>query len=370
MIGGVTTGMRDALLALLKGEPAGRRVWTADLTYWMAGEKQRGRGDGAWDTAEGYLALHRDLGVMPYYDYTRFWAARAVYDATVSETWEQDGARSVHRIRTPKGEVREEHLQLPESACSGCTRHFIQDERDLDVLAYLLEHRRLEPENLDDYYERFRAWSAYDGIPCLGLPRSPLASFCYEWAGIENAVYLLLDQEETVRRVLGLMEAQEAPIVDAVCRLKPPLVHFPDNLDSENLTSLYDEHLGPTHRRRLERLHDAGIAAAVHLDGAVRGLLPKLAAAGFDAVEALTPKPAGDIGVAEMRDLVAGTKTVLWGGVPGAMFAPPYTWADMERHVERVLAEWRGRPFVLGVADQIPPDGDVSFCRKIAEMIR
>ena len=66
--------------------------------------------------------------------------------------------------------------------------------------------------------------------------RSPLASFVYEWAGLQNASYLLMDCEEKVRRVLELMEEQERPVMDAVCEVRPPLVHFRDNLSSDNLT--------------------------------------------------------------------------------------------------------------------------------------
>ena len=36
---------------------------------------------------------------------------------------------------------------------------------------------------------------------------------------------------------------------------------------------------------------EAGVRAAVHLDGEVRGLLPRLAEVGFDAVESITPAP-------------------------------------------------------------------------------
>ncbi|MBI2440832.1 MAG: hypothetical protein HYV35_05610 [Lentisphaerae bacterium] len=52
------------------------------------------------------------------------------------------------------------------------------------------------------------------------------------------------------------------------------------------------------------------------------------------------------------------------------MFAPPYTWKDVARHLERLLESWRGQRFIVGVADQVPPDGDINFCRRIAEFIR
>jgi hypothetical protein len=165
---------------------------------------------------------------------------------------------------------------------------------------------------------------------------------------------------------MRLMEEQEQPVLDALCRLAPPLVHFPDNLSSENLGGWYDVYMAPGHRHRLARLHEAGVACAVHLDGTVRGLLPKLAAIGFDSVEALTPSPAGDITVEEMEQLTRDSDLVLWGGVPGAMFARPFKWLDMATHVEHTLTAWKNRRFILGVADQVPPDGDVDFCRRIA----
>ncbi|HEY3415282.1 MAG TPA: hypothetical protein VGM23_00230 [Armatimonadota bacterium] len=201
------------------------------------------------------------------------------------------------------------------------------------------------------------------------MPHSPLSSFLVEWAGIEDGNYLIADCDMTVREVMALLQAIEAPVLDALCELRPPLVHFPDNLSSENFTGLYDVWMAPTHQWRLDRLHAAGVPVAVHLDGTVRGLLPKLAMLGFDSVEALTPRPVGDIALAEMRQVAGNDTLILWGGVPGAMFAPPYTWADMERHIAELLAYWGGTPFIIGVADQVPPDGDITFCQRIAEMV-
>ena len=48
---------------------------------------------------------------------------------------------------------------------------------------------------------------------------------------------------------------------------------------------------------------------------------------------------------------------------------PPFTWEEMEAHVRRVLNSWGRRPFVLGIADQIPPNGNIDFCRRIADIV-
>ena len=361
--------MLDSFLKLIQGERPKRVVWTADISYWMAGRKAAGTYDRAWDTEQGYLQLHRDLKIMPYYFYDKFWVASPQYSDDIKLAQDTQGERTLSRIETPAGTLTEVNTYLAGSCCSACTKHYVESEEDLDVLLYILKHRELKPANLDDYSDRMTLWRQYDGLPSLGLPRSPLPSFIYEWAGIETATYLLIDCEQKVTEVLRLMAEQEEPIIEAVCELKPPLVHFADNLSSNNLTSYYDCYMRAAHAERLERLHAAGVKAAVHLDGTVRGLLSKLVEVGFDAVEALTPLPAGDLSLDEIQRVAGSDKVILWGGVPGAMFAGPYRWSDMEEHVQKLLDCWGERPFVVGVADQVPPDGDISFCPRIAEIL-
>jgi hypothetical protein len=361
--------MLESLLHLLDGQPPRQIVWTADVTYWIAGRQEDGSALPQWDTEEGYLQLHNDLGIFPYYHYKTFWAGEPRYDASVELVEQRHDNVHTSHIKTPRGELTKRSVYSPDSCSLGIVKHFVKTEADLDVLLDLIERRTLTPSNLDDWPARRNLWKSHDGYPCIGLPRSPLASLFVEWAGLESATYLIMDCPQKVQPLLQMMEEQESPILDAVCRLAPTLVHFPDNLTSESLTGLYDPYMAGPHRRRIDRLHAAGVKCAVHLDGAVKGLLPKLVRSGFDAVEALTPRPAGDLTPEQMRDLADSPSVILWGGVPGVMFAPPYTWPQMKAHVERLLVAWKGQPFVLGVADQVPPDGHIDFCRKIADLV-
>jgi hypothetical protein len=249
-------------------------------------------------------------------------------------------------------------------------RYAVQNEDDLKVFIYILERRRLEPTNILTYRDRFESWASGDGVPIVTMPQSPLPTMLARWAGVENTAYMMADCPDLLVAAMDLMEQQEAPILDAFCEVAPPVVHFADNLSSENSAGYFDRHMADRYRRRLDRLHAAGIACAVHLDGTVRGLLPKLAAVGFDAVESLTPAPVGDVAVREMRHFAGREDLVLWGGVPGAMFAPPFTWDQVRAHVESLLDSWAGGPFILCTADQVPPNGDITFCDRIAELVR
>jgi len=359
----------ESFHSLLKGGTPDRVIWTADITYWIEGMRVRGSANPSWSTEKGYLELCRELRIMPYYWYDKFWLGEPVYDDTVRVTVEARGTAARRSWVTSAGTLTEELTFMKASSSSAHTLYPVADRRDLDVFLYLLEHRELRPSNIEDYLVRVELWKTFDGIPSIAMPRSPLASFFYEWAGVENAVYLMVDYPGIIRKIFSIMDRQEEPIIDAVCRLAPPVVHFADNLSGDNFTGLYDDFMRAGHRKRIQRFHDAGIACAVHLDGKVSGLLPKLAAAGFDAIEALTPEPGGDLPVEMMREIAQNNRVILWGGIPGILFAPPYTWKDMRAHVHRVLDTWKGTPFILGVADQVPPDGDIDFCRRIADLI-
>jgi len=108
----------------------------------------------------------------------------------------------------------------------------------------------------------------------------------------------------------------------------------------------------------------------VHLDGRVRGLLPLLASCGFDGVESITPAPVGDVSIPDLRQVAANPQTILWGGIPGAMFGPSWTRTQICEHTTQLLESLaEGGRLVVGSADQIPPNGNLEFCAVISETI-
>jgi hypothetical protein len=362
--------MRESFLKMLNGDVPNKIVWTADIFYWIAGRKMAGQADTQWESELGYLKLCRELGIMPYYWYEKFWLGVPRYRNVDFTEDCSIPAKRISRWETPVGKLFSETVFVSESCSEACVKYPVENEEDLKTLLYLLEHRHLVPDCIDDYQNRLNLWAEYDGIPSIAMPRSPLSGFFYEWAGLQNGIYMLMDFTEIVKEILRLMEQQESPIMDAVCKLSPPVVHFADNLSSENFVSLFDSFMLEPYKRRLNRLHAAGVKCAVHLDGTVKGLLPKLANVGFDAIEALTPKPAGDITVEEMRTLTKNKDVILWGGMPGAMFAEPFTWNEIEKHIEDLIEAWNGTRFVIGVADQVPANGNIEFVKKISEFLK
>jgi hypothetical protein len=117
------------------------------------------------------------------------------------------------------------------------------------------------------------------------------------------------------------------------------------------------------------RIREAGKFSFVHMDGTLRGLVGPVASTGFTVIESFTPAPVGNVEVTEIRDMV-GPGTVLWGGMPGAFFSPVTSDEDFEAHLNHVLDVMTTQPgFVLGCADQVPPDGLADRILRIAEVV-
>lgn len=357
---------RERLLAPFRGLVANPPAWTADLTYWHDATAQRGQLDARYRGPDGLRRLHQDLGVCNYYNY-----GESPYNGRYADVEyhqeEKDGVRRRY-WRTPEGTLTDQWRFLTEACCWAHEEYAVKELSDFKPLVFLYEHFRCEPNH--------EAWARADeaigdeGVKLTAMPRSPLPALLADWCGVEKTIYFLMDAPDATAEILAIIDQANDEAVAMALASSAILFHFCDNLDSSASTSFFETYMKDYYERRLAQVHQAGKYAVVHLDGRVRGLLPKLAACGFDGVESITPAPVGDVRVEEARALAGNDRLILWGGVPGAMFASPWTEKDVREHTRRVVQAWRkdGR-LVVGSADQVPPDGRIEFCRAIAETV-
>lgn len=354
--------LRERFLAAVSGAVDVPSLLVPDLSYWLAAHPLSGG-----NSLETVAAFHQSLGVMPYYAYGTSLHGLEFPGVQV-RTVDAGQGRTVTTWETPLGLLHREVTLLPASVARAVTRYPVQCAQDLERLVSMYRLGRVLRTPRDKVEARTRVAERFDGYAILPAPRSPVPALLTDWAGVMNGVVLMADQPELCEEFFQLVARLCLEAIDVICAVAPPFIHVCDNLTSDVYTSYFAQYLGPYYTEMLGRLHAAGIRVGTHLDGTVRGLLPLLASVGFDVVEALTPAPVGDVAAAQMRAL-AGPKTVLWGGLPGAMFAPPWNWEQFHHHLLEVLAAWRGSPFILGIGDQLPPDGEIEFVRRSAQLL-
>ena len=255
---------------------------------------------------------------------------------------------------------------MPESFCWGISKHPVETISDLKLFLNILRRGRIVP-HLEQHRTLREQWGER-GLLCLAVPRTPIPALIAEWCGVMATTFLSFDAPDLLGEVLLEMDRLADPVYHALVEYGPEVVHFADNISGENVGSFWDQHMAPVYRRRLQQLHDAGVICVIHNDGTVGGILDKIAQVGFDAAEAITPAPVGDVDPADLRALAGRDDFVLWGMVPGVMFHRDWSESRFIDYVRRVLDVCQG-PMILGSADQVPPGSDLSRIRIVADIL-
>ena len=366
---------RERLLTVLEGGRADQTPWYGDLSWWHAAHTEMGDLPEAYrdeasgqesyqshfqltpTTGEGYLKFHQDVGIGVMFYAPMVW--RETFSEEIGFFSRREGNRTVSRIATPVGGVESISDYLPDSHTAATKTHYVKNPDDLRVLRYVWEHRQIS--SAYEVFERTdRLWDEAGVAVSLGpICTSALQTLITRWAGIEATVSLIVEAPEALDETLEVLQAADDAIFEVIADSPARVVEFPDNIAGELTgTHLLRKYVLPYWIKRVRQLQAAGKLVGVHNDGGCKAALPVIIEAGFDFVEAVTPAPAGDLTLEEVRDITAG-RIVVVGGLPGVFFSPQYTKEHFEGFVRQALSAFpRGRGFVLGVADQVPPDGE------------
>jgi hypothetical protein len=146
---------------------------------------------------------------------------------------------------------------------------------------------------------------------------------------------------------------------------------IPENLSSEMVgPEMFYLYMCDYQKEWTAKIRDAGKYSFIHIDGTLSGLLNQEAAVGFTVLEALTPYPVGDMKWEELEPFTGDSESILWGGIPGSYFTECVSDEEFDRHVKYLLSIMVRKPrFVLGVADQVPPDGLERRVKRVSELV-
>lgn len=358
---------RERLQAVFDGEIADAVPWFTDMTYYRHGQSRAGRLPKKYEGETGLLELHKDLGVGIYLFTPPL--VNTNRDPTLFHRTEVDlgNGRRRYTVHTPEGNLTGVVQECPQSSSEANREYPVKTAADLRVVRCWYEGATYEP-NYEAVTRCDRTWGAIGyGVPIIR--RSPLAALVAEWAGVMNLSYIAADAPDVLEQTIEAMRRCEDELYRLICEAPYPVVELGENLSAEAVSGLWHRYSRDYYRLRTSQLHASGKLVGCHIDGTLGRLLKDIVDAGIDFPESIVPQPVGDLALREIRDAV-GPDTILWGGIPGAMFAPPFEpeWVlDFAHECIAVLGE-RGR-FVLAGADQVPPNGDIDLVRRIGELV-
>jgi hypothetical protein len=354
---------RERILLLLKRSCPDRVPWFGDLDYWYHAAKTAGKLPEKY-LGDGYFQLNRDLGVG-FYLQGFFPFTQHTPDITFSE--KRSGDQLIRTMRTPRGELTEVQQYLPTSFSWGYVKHYVEKPADLPAFKCYLESLQFTPAYAEA--ERRKGIVGDNGVVLCYTPRSPFMQMVTTYIGIVNLVYLLVDAPNEMAEIFAIMERQYDRAAEITIDSPAECIMIPENLSSEVVgVGYYKRYLRPYESRWIRRIREAGKYSFIHMDGTLKGLLKHVAETGFDVIEAATPQPSGDMPMEAVAAEISGD-TIIWGGLPGLIFTPNFDEVDFVEHVKSMLQIMRRRPaFVLGVADQVPPDGLMSRVGQVAAL--
>ncbi len=363
--------LQERLLAVFSGEKPDVMPWFADLTYWYRAKSYRNELPTKYLGERGQIRLYRDLGCGSHEELynlpgeTTYHGLKCVNSA---ETFRNGTAIYEEGYETPAGTIVAVRKFVPKSVSSAYIKYPVATRKDLKVLQYMYKNQEFRP----DYslqYDRLEKWKGLGVVSSLP-PRTPFQRLVVVWAGVANTIRLMMREPEELEETVQVMSEADDAIYEAICESPAPMVYFGENITSDVISPpIFRKYHMPYYKRRADQLHAAKKFIFVHIDGTLRGVLPLMGETGVDCAQSVTPSPVGDIPVEELRE-AAGPDIILWGGLPGVYFSHLYPEKLLRQMALDVIKHHLDEhKFIMGVSDQVPPDGDIKRVRMITGIV-
>lgn len=276
------------------------------------------------------------------------------------ERQEKDG-RAVVVYHTPSGDLTEtQHFTIDHTWRT--VGFAVKNRDDLRSLKWLYENAEFSFDPA-----AFQQGSDYigdRGEPQFWVPKSPYQALAQTWMKLDDLIFALIDCPDDVEVVMQTIDNAYDPLYEGLCNADHVnIVNFGENIHEQLLSpSYFKRFLLPFWDKRVGQLKSAGIFSHVHIDGYFKHLLPLLKDIPHDGLEALTPKPQGDVTLEEIKEHI-GDK-ILLDGIPAVLFMETYPREQLIETTERIIALFHPN-LVLGISDELPQGSGLEAMERV-----
>ena len=351
---------------VLFGRANGQIIWQPRIECWFDDKMfEDGELKGRYHGMDR-VAIYKDLGcsARPYEFNDCFYRTYAPevkqYERQLNET----DRESV--IETPVGKVSQILRTTPSSWAKRTVKEWVTCEEDMKVFAYL-EDCSTWHWNQEHYEKMLKKWDKL-GAPTIFMPRVNVQDLYIDLMGVEEATYALVDYPDVVEEFFRALGDSHMRMINVINQSPIKSINFGDNIHSGTLSpSLFKKYVLPEYQRRCEKLHEAGKFVYAHFDGDNRGLTQFYQETGLDGIEAITPKPQGDITLEEAKAGL-GDNMFLVDGIPAVYFDEIYPVETLVECVHKIIDLFAPH-LVLGISDEISSHGDIERIRIVGEIV-
>ena len=351
------------MLDIMAGNDPGGVLWQPRLEFWFQVNHKRGtlpphlRTD---DIRDIYAYCHASIRY-----FGRSGLGHRYRHVEVTSEW-LDEKRRRDTYHTPVGALSEVRHYDAWDLSSHLTEYKLKTPEDVAVLEFMLADEEWFWD--DEAYRAELAQMGAFGCPQFYFRRSPVQGLCIEHMGLENTIFLLRDHPDVAAHYIEAQTAADDALYDLLCRCPAPILNLGENIDAHIAPPpIWNRYHIPYYVRRTTQLAAAGKYVYIHIDGAMKPLLPYLQGPSWHGIEAATPLPQGDVTLEEIKEGLGDL--VLLDGIPALYFLPSFDEEDLVRCTRRLVEMFHPR-LVLGISDEIPPDGDIERVRRVGELVQ
>ena len=269
-------------------------------------------------------------------------------------------------IHTPAGNQIAMHRRSSNNWYNIEVKWEVETEEELKIAAWREENTTWEWDQA--HYETLMQTVGDLGAPTMFMPRMNVQSLYIEKMGIEKGILAIYEWPDTVEAYFRALEACHDRLIEVINASPVDIINFGENIHSSTLTpKLFRKYHLPACQRRCDRLHSAGKWTCSHWDGDVKPLLPFAKETGLDGIEAITPRPQGDVTLEEIKAGLGDTMFLL-DGIPAVYFDDTFPVEMLIECTHRLIELFAPR-LVLGISDEISSTGDIERIRVVGEIV-
>lgn len=365
------TNLAELHRRVVFGQSGGRIIWQPRIQCWLsdklfAGEALPAPYTGLTTPLQLYRALNREAPVSArVYSYNKCF--RRVEHPSVRTMARNINSTDVETvIDTPAG--RQTMITRSTGSAAGkiWVKREISTREELRAAAWRHENTTWEWDQTR-FDELQRDWGDL-GAATMYMPRINVQDLYVVTMGVEQATFALCDWPDEIEAYFKSLEESHDRLIDVINASPVDIINFGDNVHSGTLSpSLFRKYVLPACQRRCEKLHRAGKFVSAHWDGDTRPLLPFARETGLDGIEAITPRPQGDVTLDEIKAGL-GDKMFLLDGIPAVYFDRTFTLDELDACVRRLIELFAPR-LVLGISDEISSTGDMARVLRVARTV-
>ena len=354
----------ERILAIFEGKKTDRIVWQPRIDHWYDVNKKLGTLPSVYN-GKKLLEIYDDLRASPRT--YRFFAPtiKVIQGKDVEMKIVEDEKKIVTTYATPIGKLREVQTRTVHGTATYRTEYLIKGVDDFRTLTYILERQTFEFDR--QLYDEISSVIGGRSEPIVNIDWASIQKLTVDLMGLEKTVLSLWKHPIETNEVIEAIKDNDSRRINLIKKTPFKFVNFADNIDQDLVSPpMFEKYMLPWYKKKTRELHEAGKICVSHWDGNVKALMRYAKDTGLDALECVPPTPMGNVTLDDLHRDMGGM--VLFDGIPATYFLNQVSRRELEDFTRRILQLFSPN-IILGISDQLPPNGDIEKVRMVSEIV-